>query len=488
MEIVSPAIHEKASLLSRVWWLFEALPKRLTAKVIETASNTKKLAQDDPRRVTHSIKVGLALSLVLLFYYYQPLYDNLGVSAMWAVMTVVVVFEFSVGATLGKGLNRALATLLAGSLGLGAHHFANLSGHIGEPILLGLFVFIQVINYFMHLSRMLCFPLQHQHLYDYGLLIFILTFSLISVFGFRDAEILELAHKRLSTVLIGGSSCVIISILVCPVWAGEDLHNLIALNMEKLANFLEHPSVTEYFKTSENGESNDSKSFLQGYKSVLNSKSNEESLIWWANFARWEPCHGQFLFRHPWKQYLTIGTLTRKCAYRIDALSGHLNSDIQAKPEICSKIREACTTMSLESDKCLRELACGVRAMTHPSSAKPHISKAKIAAKKLRLLLKSSLWEQDADLLAVIPSVTVASLLIDIVNCTEKIADSVLELASFAHFESVDPTVSPEKSQVRQGEPDKPLTEIACPQVVIIVDGSENGNPPGPLTNRHIEM
>lgn len=97
MEIVSPAIHEKASLSSRVWWLFEALPKRLTAKVIETASNTKKLAQDDPRRVTHSIKVGLALSLVSLFYYYQPLYDNFGVSAMWAVMTVVVVFEFSVG-------------------------------------------------------------------------------------------------------------------------------------------------------------------------------------------------------------------------------------------------------------------------------------------------------------------------------------------------------------------------------------------------------
>ena len=75
--------------------------------------------------------------------------------------------------------------------------------------------------------------------YDYGLLIFILTFSLISVSGFRDDEILELAHKRLSTIIIGASACVIISILICPVWAGEDLHNLIALNMEKLANFLQ---------------------------------------------------------------------------------------------------------------------------------------------------------------------------------------------------------------------------------------------------------
>ena len=75
--------------------------------------------------------------------------------------------------------------------------------------------------------------------YDYGMLIFILTFSMISVSGYRDDEILEFAHKRLSTISIGGSACVIISTVVCPVWAGEDLHNLIALNIEKLGNFLE---------------------------------------------------------------------------------------------------------------------------------------------------------------------------------------------------------------------------------------------------------
>lgn len=75
--------------------------------------------------------------------------------------------------------------------------------------------------------------------YDYGMLIFILTFALVAVSGFREDEILEFAHKRLSTVVIGGSVCLIISVAVCPVWAGEDLHRLIALNMEKLANFLE---------------------------------------------------------------------------------------------------------------------------------------------------------------------------------------------------------------------------------------------------------
>jgi len=46
------------------------------------------------------------------------------------------------GATLGKGLNRALATLVAGTLGVGTHHLASLCGKIGEPVLIGSFVFL----------------------------------------------------------------------------------------------------------------------------------------------------------------------------------------------------------------------------------------------------------------------------------------------------------------------------------------------------------
>lgn len=91
------ANHEKAGLFARGWWWLKMLPEKLKDKVSEIASNTKQLGKDDPRRVIHSLKVGLALTLVSLFYYYQPLYKNFGVSAMWAVMTVVVVFEFTVG-------------------------------------------------------------------------------------------------------------------------------------------------------------------------------------------------------------------------------------------------------------------------------------------------------------------------------------------------------------------------------------------------------
>ncbi|XWS71411.1 hypothetical protein CRYUN_Cryun03dG0135800 [Craigia yunnanensis] len=461
---------EKEGLFARGWSWIKAFLKNIKTKVFEFVSKVKKLGQDDPRRVVHSLKVGLALSFVSLFYYYQPLYDSFGVSAMWAVMTVVVVFEFSVGATLGKGVNRGLGTLLAGALAVGAHQLANLSGRIGEPIVLGFFVFLQAA-----VSTFARFYPNIKARYDYGLLIFILTFSLVSVSGFRDDEILELAHKRLSTVLIGGSTCVIISIFLFPVWAGEDLHNLIASNMEKLGSFLEGFG-DEYFKMTEDGKSKEDKSFLQGYKSVLNSKNNEDTL---ANFARWEPGHGRFQFRHPWKQYLKIGALTHQCAYRIESLNGHLNADIQAKPEIRSKIQETCTKMSLESGKALKELAFAIKKMVKPFSADNHIENSKSAAKNLNSLLKSAgLWDDDMDLLQVVPVATVASLLIDVVTCTEKIAESVHELASIINFEAVEPTVSTEKPETGQPEIAKTSNDANCPSVIIIISepSRENGN------------
>ncbi|XVF05080.1 hypothetical protein REPUB_Repub05bG0140400 [Reevesia pubescens] len=469
LETASHQEREKQGLFGRGWSQIKAFPKNIKTKVFEFGSKVKKLGQDDPRRVFHSLKVGLALTLVSLFYYYQPLYDSFGDSATWAVITVVVVFEFSVGATLGKGINRGLATLLAGALAVGAHHVANLSGQIGEPIVLGFFVFLLAA-----VSTFARFYPKIKARYDFGLLIFILTFSLISVSGYRDDEILELAYKRLSTILIGGLTCVIISILLFPVWAGQDLHNLIASNIEKLGNFLEGFG-DEYFKMIEDGESKDDKSSLQGYKSVLNSKNNEDAL---ANFARWEPGHGRFQFRHPWKQYLKIGALTHQCAYRIESLNGHLNADIQVKPEIRSKIQETCTEMSLESGKALKELALAMKTMVKPFAADIHIENSKSAAKNLNSLLKSGLWDDEMDLLEVVSVATVASLLIDVVTCTEEIAESVHELASMVNFQAVEPTVSPEKPETGQPQIVKSSNDSNCPTVIIVIDepSRENGN------------
>lgn len=55
------------------------------------------IANSDPKKAIHGLKVGLALTIVSIFYYMRPLYEGVGGNAMWAIMTVVVTFESSVG-------------------------------------------------------------------------------------------------------------------------------------------------------------------------------------------------------------------------------------------------------------------------------------------------------------------------------------------------------------------------------------------------------
>ncbi|KAH1090376.1 hypothetical protein J1N35_017633 [Gossypium stocksii] len=438
MDIDSTA-QDKARFFAGAWGRVRALPGKLKAKVTSTAKSIKKVGQDDPRRLTHSLKVGLALTLVSLLYYARPIYDGFGVSGMWAVLTVVVVFEFTVGGTLSKSLNRGFATFLAGALGLGADYFASLFGKNGEPIVLGILVFLLAAA--ATFSRF--FP-RIKARYDYGVLIFILTFSLVAVSGYRVNELVVLAHQRLSTIIMGGATCMLISIFVCPVWAGEDLHKAIASNLEKLATYLEGFGGV-YFQSSDSDGMGTGKSFPQGYKSILNSKSSEESL---ANFARWEPGHGRFRLRHPWKHYLKIGALARQCAYQIEAINGCIGSDhIQGSEEFKGKIEGSCTRMSAECGKTLKALAISIKTMTDPySSANTHVESSKAAMKDLKFALKAASLE-NADLAAILPAATVGSILVEIVKCVEKISEAVHELSQLAHFEkeTVEPTVSPEK-------------------------------------------
>lgn len=71
--------------------------------------------------------------------------------------------------------------------------------------------------------------------YDYGVLIFLLTFNLITVSSYRVKDILGLARSRLYTIAIGCSVCLIMSLFILPNWSGEDLHNSTAYKLESLA-------------------------------------------------------------------------------------------------------------------------------------------------------------------------------------------------------------------------------------------------------------
>ncbi|KAD7478185.1 hypothetical protein E3N88_01321 [Mikania micrantha] len=282
------------------------------ALILNFVTTIEKLVIDDPRRIVHSFKVALAITLVSTVYYLKPLYKDMGDASLWAVMT-------SGGATLCKGMNRGLATLLGGALGIGAKYLASLSGPKAEPILSYMVTFkLKITAASATFSR---FIPHIKKRYDYGVMIFILTFSLVAVSGYRVDKIIELAYQRLSTIIIGCATCIIISICVCPVWAGEDLNNLLFPIWKSCYRFGGQIPFEGDGVNSSNEP--DKSSCLVAYKSVLNSKAAEESL---ANFAWWEPGHGKFGLYHPWKQYLKIGVASRQCGSHIEALNGYLDA------------------------------------------------------------------------------------------------------------------------------------------------------------------
>ena len=75
--------------------------------------------------------------------------------------------------------------------------------------------------------------------YDYGVLIFLLTFNLITVSSYRVDDVWGIAKDRILTIAIGCGLCLVMSLLVFPNWSGEYLHNSTISKLEGLANSIE---------------------------------------------------------------------------------------------------------------------------------------------------------------------------------------------------------------------------------------------------------
>ncbi|KAI3812844.1 hypothetical protein L1987_17556 [Smallanthus sonchifolius] len=437
----------------RLWDYLKGLGVRFAIRVWMFLKKAWDLGVDDPRKFFHSLKLGVALLAVSLFYYMRPLYDGVGGSAIWAVMTVVLVFEYTVGGTTYKCLNRIFATFLAGFLALGIHWIASHAGHQIEPYIMGTSIFLLASA--TTFSKFI--PVVKAR-FEYGCTIFILTYSLVSVSGYRVDHLLNVAHERVSTIVIGTCLCIITSMLIFPVWAGLELHLLIPRNMDKIAKSLDC-CVADYFGHGDE----ESKGSLQGYKCALNSKSSEESM---ANFARWEPAHGQFSFRHPWKNYLKIGMSSRSCAYCIETLTSYLDSKNQVPESLKKHLESACLNLSTSSSNVIRELATVVSTMTRSVKINMAVEDMKHAILDLQNDLKSLpyLLIQLHDhkeknqvvsnettmmpLLDVIPLVSFASLLIETASrIEENMVKTVEELSESAKFKQTEDEVKPKHNQ-----------------------------------------
>ncbi|GLT35730.1 hypothetical protein SLA2020_101570 [Shorea laevis] len=442
-EVLAP---KATTCLGKVWLGVTGIVSGLFLKVWSYLKKAWKLGADDPRKVIHCLKVGLALTVVSLFYFMRPLNEGVGGNAIWAVMTVVVVFEQTVGATICKCLNRVFGTFLAGFLALGVNWVACHSQKF-QPLIIGASVF--VLASAATFSRFI--PTVKTR-FDYGATIFILTFSLIAISGYRMDTLFDVANQRISTIVIGTSLCILIIMLICPIWAGQELHSLITRNMEKLANSL-NGCVEGYFidsgETTKTDDEEAHKRKLLGYKCVLSSKAAEESM---ANFARWEPAHGRFSFRHPWKQYLKIGASMRACACCLEALIACLDSDNKAPEFIKKHLCSTCLELSSSSANVIREAMKMMETMKMSSTMHLLVEEMNKTMEELHKNLRSLpclLHSQEAEtpekkktgtvtvvpLMEIIPVMTFTSMLMEISVKIEALVDSVSELADLAKFE-----------------------------------------------------
>ncbi|KAB2070631.1 hypothetical protein ERO13_A08G158000v2 [Gossypium hirsutum] len=331
-----------------------------------------KAGREDPRRIIHAFKVGLCLTLVSLLYLIEPLFKSFGTSAIWAVMTVVVVLEFTAGATLCKGLNRGLGTVLAGSLAFLINYIATRSESVVRAVFIGAAVFLIGTA----ATYMRFFPYIKKN-YDYGVVIFLLTFNLITVSSYRVENVLKIVHDRFYAISIGCAICLFMSLLVFPIWSGEDLHNSTVGKLERLAKSIE-ACVNEYFNDPEIKENQDKSSegpIYKGYKAVLDSKSIDETL---ALYASWEPRHSRHCYRFPWQQYVKVGAVLRQFGYTVVALHGCLQTEIQTPRSVRARFKDPCIRLAGEVTKALMELANSIRRRRHcsPEILSDHLHEA----------------------------------------------------------------------------------------------------------------
>ncbi|XVE85954.1 hypothetical protein DITRI_Ditri17bG0133400 [Diplodiscus trichospermus] len=139
----------------------------------EISAKLYEMGRSDPRKVFFAAKMGFSLSVVSLLIFFKEPLRNASQYSIWAILTVVVVFEFSVGATLNKGFNRALGTFSAGALALGIAEVSIWAGKFEEVVIvISIFIagcvngYLQCVEYERIPSKILTYQASDDPLYS----------------------------------------------------------------------------------------------------------------------------------------------------------------------------------------------------------------------------------------------------------------------------------------------------------------------------------
>ncbi|MED6131716.1 hypothetical protein PIB30_012420 [Stylosanthes scabra] len=399
----------------------------------------------------HSIKVGISLVLVSLLYLLDPLYEQVGENAMWAIMTVVVIFEFSAGATLSKGLNRGMGTIVGGGLGCIIAILAQkLSGGVGSNYYIliagiSIFIFGAIATYFR------TFPSIKKR-YEYGVMIFILTFNLVLMSVVREEQqVWEIARDRLLTILIGFIISISVSFFFFPLWSSDQFHCSTLSNFQQLAYAIQG-CLEDYMRFANNEKENEEAATTNFTfcKSLMNSKAKDELL---ASYAKWEPWHGKFGFSYPWQNYLKIGDLNRDLAAIILALRTCLQAskkpmELQSWSETIQLIEPCCEEIGSNVMWTLKELGESMKQMRkiHASQISTNLkaSRAEISMvvmmniftfnKIATLSILNNNYDEDDNNASQLAIASFLFLLKEVVNKVEELTKEVEQLGDIACF------------------------------------------------------